>query len=133
MDSHPEVLVPFFVFFFVAAIIIVPIYLRSRERKSAIEAIKLLAEKGAATPPELMKVLQQERRFKNPDGDLKFGLLALAVCAAMITSAVVRFLLSDDPTPHIRAGLIGGAAFPGFVGLVLIGFWAYSRRRRLDD
>ena len=53
--------------------------------------------------------------------------------AAMITMAVVRFLLRDDVAKHINAGLIGAAAFPGFIGIVLIGFWAYSRNRRLDD
>ena len=135
MNEHglAEVLVPISVFAMVAAIVIAPILIRSRERQTAIDAIKRLAEQGTTPPPELMAIIKQTERPGYPDRDLKFGLIALAISAAMITMALVRFFLSTDPMPHIRAGLVGAAAFPGFIGLVLIGFWAFSRRERLDD
>src|SRR4051812_37231044 len=110
--SLAEILVPISVFLMVAAIVIVPIFIRSQERKAAIEAIRRMAEQGVTPPAELMAIIKQTDRPRAPDHDLKIGLVAMAISAAMITLAVVRFVLSSDPAPHIREGLVGAAAFP---------------------
>jgi hypothetical protein len=135
MHEHniAEVLVPLFLFSFIAAIIIVPTLRRSRERLAAIEAIRSLSEKGQPTPPELMTVLQQTHRPRPPGGNLRAGVICLAVSAAMIFLAVCKFVFSTEPGAHLNGSLIGASAFPGLIGLALIGLWAANRRKPLDD
>ncbi len=135
MNEHSlaEVLVPISVFAMVAAIVIVPTLRRSRERLAAIEAIRSLSEKGQATPPELMTVLQQTHRPRPPGGNLRAGVICLAISAAMIILALTKYAFSTAPDAHLNGSLIGAAAFPGLIGLALVGLWAANRRKPLDD
>lgn len=133
MHDLAEVLVPIAMFSIVAAIILVPVVMRSHERRAAISAIKLMGEKGQPTPPELVTVLQQTHRPRTPGGNLKFGFILLAVAAAMNVLALTKYAFSADPMPHLNGSLIGASAFPGLIGLVLIGYWAFNRKTKLDD
>ena len=133
MHDIAEVIVPLAVFTFVAVIIVVPSVMRSKERRAAIEAIKLMGEKGQTTPPELVTVLQQTHRPRTPGGNLKVGLILLAISAAMITLALSQYAFSSNPMPHINGSLIGASAFPGLIGLVLIGYWYFTRKTPLED
>ena len=58
-----EGIIFFFVFFgFLAAIILVPIYLRERTRQSAHHLIAQALEKGQTLDPSLMKVLTEGQK-----------------------------------------------------------------------
>jgi hypothetical protein len=135
MNDHnlAEILVPIVLFGVVAAIAITPMIRRSRERMAAIEAIRSLSEKGQATPPELMMVLQQTHRPRPPGGNLRAGVICLAIAGAMLILALSKYAFSTEADAHLNGSLIGASAFPGLIGLALVGLWSANRRKPLDD
>src|ERR1700761_825624 len=101
--SHPgaggaPMMSTFIVFAFLAAIIIVPQYLRYRDRARLHETLRVAFERGQPVPPELVEALQFRRRggaapidalqpypvAGRPERDLRRGVIWLAIGLGLV-------------------------------------------------
>ena len=120
------ILVPLGFFAMVAAIVIVPRYLKSLERQKLQETLRASIEKGAELPPEVVQALTSDAKpAPSPYRDLRAGIIWLGVAVGFAAlGAAVSFEEPDALYP-----LLGVAAFPGFIGLALIGLSFVQRGR----
>ena len=125
---NEEILIPIAFFAMIAAIVLVPGYLRMREKERLHETLRLAYEKGQPVPPEMIEALQTEKPHAAPDRDLRRGIILLSVAAALVFLGAM--LGMHEHAHHASWPLVGSAAFPGFIGLGYLAFWALSRRRK---
>jgi hypothetical protein len=130
-DSLVPILVPLSLFLMITAIVVTPIWLRSRERTKVLEVVRSISEQGATPPAQLLTALesiaQRDTPLASPERDMRRGSILLAVSAATIALGVALYFISGRQEPMLS--LIGLAAFPCFIGLTQIGFWLASRKR----
>jgi hypothetical protein len=126
MDA--DVFIPITFFLFLAAVILVPGYLRSKEKERLHETLRVAYEKGQPVPPEMIEALQSNRLRPQPDRDLRRGIVLLCVAAAMVVFGLMLNQISETEG-HALWPIVGGAAFPGFIGIGYIAFWLASRRK----
>lgn len=112
-----EFLVPLGFFAMIAAIVIVPRYLKSQERQKLQETLRASIEKGADLPPEVVQALTSDAKPPStPYRDLRTGVIWLGVAVGF---AACGFAVSFEE-PDALYPMLGLAAFPGFIGLALI-------------
>jgi hypothetical protein len=118
----------------VAAVILVPTYLRYRDRERMHETLRMAFEKGQPVPPELISAMQSNlvpRRPSTPESDLRraviFIALGLGLCG--LGYGLWYGLMSvNDIAAYVTGGSIAGfGAIPGLIGVGHLVLWA-SRR-----
>ncbi len=115
----PEILVPLTVFGAIVAIVFIAINGGTQKRKAALQTVEEAIRAGQQVTPELVRALGMPR--KDRGGDLKSGAILLAVALAFVVLGWTISGVEEDAEEAFR--IMGGiAAFPGFIGLVLIGF-----------
>ena len=119
-----DILVPLGFFAMVAAIVIVPRYLKSQERQRLQETLRASIEKGAELPPEVVQALTSDAKAPPSSyRDMRGGIIWLGVAIGFASLGVaVSFNEPDALYP-----MLGVAAFPGFIGLALIALSFISR------
>jgi hypothetical protein len=130
MHDHHPYLWPMFWGLFALVIVLTRRLTRHRERMRALELTQQFAERGVAPPEVLAQALAPEpRRACSPQRDVRTGAILIAVAVAML---VMGYVLSIDGGEARRAfhPLYGAAAFPGFIGLVILAFGLAGRERR---
>ena len=117
------VLVPIGFFFapviLVSALVLVPKWLRSRERLQAQQLIRMAIERGQEPSPQLFEALTRDvAPVKVPSAhrDMRIGVILLAVAAGIGLTGVALGSIDD----HAMFGTISGAAIPGMIGLAFI-------------
>jgi len=121
-----EVLVPLGFFAMIAAIVIVPRYLKSLERQKLQETLRASIEKGADLPPEVIQALTSDvKTAPSPYRDLRAGVIWLEIAVGF---AALGFAVSFEE-PDALYPMLGVAAFPGFIGLALIVLSVVGRRK----
>ena len=130
---------------FIAAIIIVPRYLRSRDRDKLQETLRMAYEKGQPVPPELIEALRRGgtpetdkvgRRLSTPERDLRRALVlifvALGIC--MLGGGLYFGLstVSEVAASIVGGALVGASAIPGFIGIAFLLLWLTRRRSAVD-
>ncbi|MDB5483933.1 MAG: hypothetical protein JWO83_4986 [Caulobacteraceae bacterium] len=117
-----------------AAVILVPTYLRYQDRQRMHETLRIAFEKGQPVPPELITALQTNiapRRPTTPESDLRraviFIALGLGFCG--LGYGLWYGLMSvNDIAAYVTGGSVAGiGAIPGLVGVAHLVLWA-SRR-----
>ena len=112
-----DILVPLAFFAMIAAIVIVPRYLKSQERQKLQETLRASIEKGADLPPEVVQALTSDAKPPaSPYRDLRTGVIWLGVAVGF---AALGAAVSMEE-PDALYPMLGLAAFPGFIGLALI-------------
>lgn len=119
-----EILVPIALFAIIPASIWAVSAYRSRAHKATMTFLETVANKGEVITPELVHSLGVRRRPKN--ADLRTGAVLLAIALSMLIFANV---VPDDEGTRVMSGL---AAFPGLIGMVFIGLWAFVTRKETD-
>jgi hypothetical protein len=123
-----EILIPIAFFAMIAAIVIMPGWLRSREKERLHETLRMAYEKGQPVPPEMIAALQMDKSPPAPDRDLRRGIILLCVAAAIgVFGVMVGYI--PETEGHATWPMLGIAAFPGFIGLGYIAFWLARRRK----
>lgn len=127
MDT--SIVVPIAFFAMIAAIVLVPNWLRSQERVRLHETLKASIEKGLSLPTEVIEAITSDvkvKRSPSPERDLRTGIIWVGVGVGI--AALGLALNFEDPDSTWP--LIGIAAFPTFIGLafILISFVARGRR-----
>jgi hypothetical protein len=121
---------------FVAAIILVPLYLRHREREQMHETLRIAYEKGQPVPPELIEALQSKtpvRPMSTPDRDLRWALVLLGfgLGTALMGYGLYYGLSSGgaDVAGSIAGPIVAGCgSIPGLIGLGYLVLWLARRK-----
>ena len=102
----------------IAAIVLVPGWLKSRDRREMQETVRYSLDKGQTLPAELVEALARAARGRiaTAHTDLRTGVIWLAVAAGIATFGwAVGFEENEAVGP-----LLGIAAIPGFIGLAFV-------------
>ncbi len=117
MDGF-EVLIPLAPFIMVIAIVVIPAFLKSKERKEMQATLRSAIEKGQPLPPEVINALSKDN-IKPPataSRDLRVGIILLAVSIGI---ALMGYLISFEEMDAFYP-ISGMAAIPGMIGLAFI-------------
>ena len=113
-----EEFIPIALFIMIGAIVLVPVWLKSNERKEKQATLRSAIEKGQPLPPEVIDALSKEN-IKAPataSRDLRVGVILLAVSLGFaLFGYAVSFAEMDAFYP-----ISGIAAIPGMIGLAFI-------------
>ncbi len=121
-----EIVVPVTFFAMIAAIVIVPRYLKSLERQKLQDTLRASIEKGAALPPEVIEALTSDvKKPPSPQRDLRAGIVWIGIAVGF---AAMGFAISFEE-PDALYPMLGVAAFPGFIGLALIALYLVSDKK----
>ena len=126
----PE-LVPFFFFSFLAAIILVPNYLRHRDRTQMQETLRVAMEKGQTLPADLVTALQNSisaKTIPTREGDLRRAVVLIAVALGMVGLGYGLWYgvgsVSDEGGSVSGPIVAGVGAIPGLIGVAYLILWA---------
>ncbi|WBQ09160.1 DUF6249 domain-containing protein [Hyphomonadaceae bacterium ML37] len=116
-------LIPLAPFIMVVLIVATVYFFSSRDRREVLETMREAIRNGQTLDPETIKALGVPAK-KEGNGDLKTGLILIAVALALIVLGwvITNTVPMDAGDPEPLYILTGVAAFPGFIGLVLTGF-----------
>jgi hypothetical protein len=122
-------------FVFLAAIIIGPRYIRSRERDKLHETLRIAYEKNQPVPPELIDALVSESRpqpiLPSPDRDFRRGLVLVFVGLGFAAAAYALYLgisvFSETGAWITGECVVALGAVPGFIGLAYLVLWLVKR------
>ncbi len=124
-----EILVPITLFAAIAAMVIVPKWLKSLERQKMQETLRVAYERGHAVSPEILQAMTQSAKVTEPvpapHRDVRRAVVLLCVAAALITCGAIHGWYEgyDD-----AMGWFGAAAFPGFIGIGYLLLYAFGRK-----
>lgn len=119
-----EILIPLTFFAMIAAIVLVPRYLKSIERQKLQDTLRASIEKGAELPAEVLEALTSDVKAPpSPYRDMRAGIIWMGVAVGF---AALGFAVSFEE-PDALYPMLGVAAFPGFIGLALIALSFVSR------
>ncbi|ANF54491.1 DUF6249 domain-containing protein [Brevundimonas diminuta] len=125
MDN--EILIPLTLFAMIAAIVIVPTWLKSKERREMQATLRASIEKGQSLPPEVIEAISKEN-VKPPATamrDLRTGVILLSVAIGIgLMGYMISFKAGDAFYP-----IAGGAAIPGMIGLAFIILSIFNKNR----
>ena len=119
---------------FVAAVILVPIYLKFQDRQKMHETLRMAYDKGQPVPPELIAALQSNiapSRPSTPESDLRRALVLIAVglgFAGLGYGLWYGLMSTSETAAYISGGCTAGVgAIPGMVGVAYLVLWATRR------
>ncbi len=119
---------------FVAAVILVPVYLKFQDRQRMHETLRLAYEKGQPVPPELIAALQSNVapvRPSTPESDLRKAVVLIAVGLGLAGLGLGLWygLMSTNETAAYITGysVSGVGAIPGMIGVAYLVLWATRR------
>jgi hypothetical protein len=121
------ILVPLSPFLLVAALVLVPAYLRSKERQKMADALRLAIEKGQTLPPDIMDTMNVSvaKAAPSPQRDLRVGIIWMGVAIGLAAFGIAL----GFEEPEATFPLVAIAAFPGFIGLAFLVLGLINRNR----
>lgn len=127
-----DVFVPFVFFGFLAAIILVPIYLKERTKQSAHTLISQALEKGQTLDPSLMRQLTDGARQQTdrPRKTLGNGIVLLALSGGFVAASF--FSGGFDPNGYAGNGMLTAATILGALGVAftLLAIVDYATKKK---
>ncbi len=130
MDA--DIFVPFVFFGFLAAIILVPIYLRERTKQSAHALISQALEKGQTLDPQILKQLTEGGKLPQDKArrSLGSGIVLLALAGGFVGAAFV--MDGFDPSGYAHNGMLVPAVILGALGtaFILLAIVDYATRKK---
>lgn len=128
-----DVFVPFTFFAFLAAVILVPIWLKERTKRSAHDLISQALEKGQTLDPALMRQLTEG--VKPPQDrarrTLGSGVVLLALAAGFVGASALSGDLADGiaSSGMLTAATILGALGAAFILLAMVDYAAKKKEQ----
>ena len=115
-------------FVFLGAVILVPGYLKSKDRARLHETLRIAYEKGQPVPPELIQAIQSgnevSKDVNRSDKDLRAAVVLIGLSLGLVG---MSFALGQLEGGEARYGLLAAAAIPGFIGLGFLVLWYFNR------
>ncbi len=131
------VLVPIALFAAVAAVIIVPQILKSRERARLHDTLRSAFDKGQPVPPEIVEALTTDRHLPTAptdraQRDLRIGIVWLAIGLGFVAigAAFYAGLYNVGGASETFASFAAAGAIPCFIGLAFLILSFFSRKSR---
>jgi len=122
---------------FLGAVILVPMYLRHRDRTQMQETLRIALDKGQTLPTDLVTALQSNisaNSMPTPERDLRRGvvLIACGLGFVLLGYGLWYGLMSvSDEGAYISGGSVAGVgAIPGLIGIAYLILWATKRSER---
>jgi len=124
---------------FVAAVVLVPKYLKSRERSKLLDTLKIAYEKGQPVPPELIDALQRGATstieappLSTAESDLRRAivLISVGVGVALLGYGLYYGIsyASEEGGAITGAAVAGCGAIPGLIGVAYLFLWLARRQ-----
>jgi hypothetical protein len=126
---------------FVAAVVLVPKYLRSRERSKLLDTLKIAYEKGQPVPPELIEALQRSGSAAPDDqavprttaeSDLRRAIVLISVGVGIVLLGYGLYygisFASEEGGAITGAAVAGCGAIPGLIGVAYLLLWLARRQ-----
>jgi len=124
---------------FVAAIFLVPRYLKSRERSKLLDTLKVAYEKGQPVPPELIEALQRgdvpsvrSTEISTSESDLRRAIVLISVGVGIALLGYGLYwgisYASDEGGAITGAAVAGCGAIPGLIGVAYLVLWLARRQ-----
>ena len=137
MHDATGVLVTLIFWTFVGSVILVPMYLKSRDKQRMYETLRLAYEKGQPVPPELIAALQTNApagsMVSTAERDLRRAMVLLAVglglCGLGYGLWYGLMSVSDTAAYITGASIAGAGAIPGLIGVAYLILWITKRGR----
>lgn len=111
-------------FLMVVAIVWIAMSATSRNRQNTLKVVEEAIRNGQQLTPDTIRALGMPR--KNANGDLKSGMILVAIAVALIVLGFAIFGTEGDPEALYIMPAV--AAFPGLIGLVLIVFGLMGKK-----
>ena len=119
-----DILIPISLFLMIVGIVWISVNASSQKRKATLKVVEEAIRSGQTLTPDTVKALGMPKNDGN--GDLKAGSILVAVALAFI---LLGFAISGvEGDPEVMYIMPAVAAFPGLIGLVLIGFGLMSKK-----
>lgn len=115
-----ELLIPLAPFIMVVAIIAIPAWLKSRDRREMQKTLRAAIDKGQPLPTEIIEAMSKEgaRPPSTAGRDMRIGVIWLAVALGVtMLGWAASYADGDNEIFYMLGGL---AAIPGFIGLAFI-------------
>ena len=137
MHGFAEMLV---FFGFLAAVIIVPQVLKSRDRQRMFETMRSAVERGQSVPPELVDAMMRPRSRdadildyvpeSTANRDLRRGIVWTAIGVGLVIIGLCFYagLYNDGGAAETLASFAAIGAIPLCVGVAFLGLWWFSRK-----
>jgi hypothetical protein len=108
----------------IAATIVSFFYLRYRSRLDYQHTVRLVIEKGQELTPEFLAGLSEQptRRERNPNRDLRFGVIAIAIGIAI---GSFGWIIGEPDAERVAMGI---GNLPLLVGLAMVAMWKFAPR-----
>ena len=122
-----DILIPLSFFGALAAIILVPQWLKSRERREMQATLRASVEKGQPLPADVIEALSRENIKPKPTAsrDLRWGVILLAGALGVgATFWTLGYYMDPDAYPFGA-----WAAIPGFIGVAFIILSFFNKNR----
>lgn len=122
-----EILIPLAPFIMVVAIVAIPAWLKSRDRREMQATLRSAIEKGQPLPPEVIESITKDN-VKPPataTRDLRTGVILLAVAIGI---AIMGYGVSFNEMDAFYV-LSGLAAIPGMIGLAFIVLSVFNKNK----
>lgn len=112
-----EVLIPLAPFAMVTAIVVVPAWLKSRERREMQATLRTAIDKGQPLPPEIIDAMTKNVKVAPTAlSDVRTGIIWLAVAGGL---AALGFFVGYEEADAYHP-MLGVAAIPAIIGLAYI-------------
>jgi hypothetical protein len=126
---NEEIFIPLTFFAMIVAIVWLVQHFGVKKRIEAFKTLQVAIEKGQPLTPE---TLQGMVRPPSPIGDLRRGIVFVAISAGFAAFASIIGWNATGEFRDVIRGLYGVAMFPLFIGLAFLGlhFFANEAKRR---
>lgn len=126
-----EMLIPLAPFIMVVLIVGTVFYFNSKNKRAILETVREASRNGQQLDAETIKALGMPAK-QNQGGDLKAGAILIAVALAFVVLGLSIGGIDEDAAEAMP--ILGAiAAFPGFIGVVLVLFGLANARKRSDQ
>jgi hypothetical protein len=115
----PEILVPISIFGFITLMVLVPIYLRHKQKQEGYRLIHEAMARGQTLDPKMIEqIVQSKERQEGPRWRRSLG-AGVVLCALALGLVGIAYADGYDAGP-IKGAVIVGALGLGFIGLAII-------------
>lgn len=113
-----DVLIPLAPFIMVIAIVVIPSWLKSRDRREMQATLRTAIEKGQPLPADLIDSLTRQEIKTPPSAakDIRTGVVLIAVSLGIAILGYCIGMMDNDALYPI----LGASAIPGMIGLAFV-------------
>lgn len=127
------ILVPLAPFVMVVCIVVIPMWLKSRDRREMQATVRAAIERGQPLPPELIEAMSKDVKAPKESSavrDMRVGVILIAVGAGLGVLGIMLGQVEGDALHPV----LGAAAIPTLIGVayIILSFFNPNKGLRTD-